>query len=310
MPFYLDFEEPLRSLDARLVDLERQDSGDKALLDATRREIEMISKANDKKLTNYQRVQLARHQDRPHTIDFIEELFTEFDEHHGDRQFGDDPAIVAGTARFRGRSIAVVGHEGGREDHMARNWGMPRPEGLRKARRIMTLAARFGLPVVAFIDTAGAFPGTEGEDRNQNEAIAVNLATMSNLKVPIICCVTGQGGSGGALALGVGDKVLMLSNAVYSVASPEACASILYRDGSKAELTAKSMKLSAKELLKIKAIDKVINEPIGGAHRDWAKTFELVGEELSASLDEVLKLSTDELLERRFGRIRSYGVFD
>ena len=310
MAFYLDFEEPLRQLDARREELKTQGVSEGADFEAVEKEIARISKANDKKLTNFQRVQLARHQNRPHTIDFIEALCSDFDEHHGDRQFGDDPAILAGTAMFAGRSIVIVGHESGRDDHVARNFGMPRPEGLRKARRMMKLAERFGLPVVTFIDTAGAYPGTEGEDRNQNEAIAENLAVMSRLSTPIICCVIGQGGSGGALALGVGDHVIMLSNAVYSVASPEACAAILYRDGTKGELTAKSMRLSAKELFKVGAVDSIVTEPVGGAHRDWHATFAKTGKAIEKVLDDLVKLKACDLIDKRFERVRGYGVFD
>src|SRR5579863_3179201 len=240
----------------------------------------------------WQRVQLARHPKRPHAVDYLQRLFSDFQEIHGDRNFGDDPAIVAGMAQFENRPVAVVAQEKGRDtkQRLHRNFGMPKPEGYRKALRVMQLASKFGRPIVTLMDTPGAYPGIDAEERGQAEAIARNLREMARLSVPVIAVVIGEGGSGGALALGVGNQVLMLENAIYSVISPESCAAIIWRDSTKAELAAAALKLTAEELLKLGLIDGVVSEPPGGAHEDAAAAAGLSSCSLIQALDSLTKL--------------------
>jgi acetyl-CoA carboxylase carboxyl transferase subunit alpha len=259
----------------------------------------------------WQRTQLARHPQRPYTMDYIRMLFTDFAEIHGDRAFGDDAAIVAGLARFHGRPVAVIGHEKGHDtkERLARNFGYARPEGYRKALRVMNLAAKFGRPVFTFVDTPGAFPGIDAEERGQAEAIARNLREMARLPVPIIVTITGEGGSGGALAIAVGDCVLLMENAVYSVISPEGCASILWRDSGKAELAAAALKITAPELVDLDLIDGVVPEPDGGAHTNHEEAARLLDPILLRTLEELSAIPVPQLLEKRYQRFRRMGQF-
>ena len=259
----------------------------------------------------WQRVQLARHPKRPHTLDYIERLFTDFQEIHGDRLYGDDPAIVCGSAFFEGRPIMVVGEQKGRDtkQKLHRNFGMPKPEGYRKAMRVMKLAAKFGRPIITFLDTPGAYPGIDAEERGQAEAIATNLREMSRLSCPVICVCIGEGGSGGALALGVGNHVFLMENAVYSVISPESCAAIIYRDAARAEEAAAALKLTAPDLLQLGLIDGIIPEPPGGAHTDPDGAAASLRETLRASLDQLEALSPEALIEQRYDKFRQMGNF-
>ena len=262
------------------------------------------------KLDSWQIVQVARHPNRPHTSDYISRIFDDFDELHGDRQFGDDASIIGGIGLLENLPVMVIGHEKGRDtdEKVKRNFGMTNPEGYRKAKRLLLLAEQFSLPVITFVDTAGAYPGIEGEERCQSEAIARNLATMSELKTPIVVVVSGEGGSGGALAISVGDHLCMLEYAIYSVASPEACASIIWREADKAPDAAKAMKVSSKELKKINIVDEIIQEPLGGAHRDYDLISQNVKSSLIKNLSILNKLSEDELLDRRYKRILNVGA--
>lgn len=259
----------------------------------------------------WQRVLLARHPKRPHSLDYIERLLTDFQEIHGDRSFGDDSAIVSGMGRFEGRPIMIVAEQKGRDtkQKLYRNFGMPKPEGYRKALRAMQMAAKFGRPIVTFLDTPGAYPGIDAEERGQAEAIARNLREMARLAVPVIVVCIGEGGSGGALALGVGNTVLMLENAVYSVISPESCAAIIYRDSGKAEQAAAALRLTAEDLKSLGLIDGIIAEPAGGAHEDPAAAAEFLRTELRARLDELAPLSPADLVERRYVKFRQMGNF-
>jgi acetyl-CoA carboxylase carboxyl transferase subunit alpha len=259
----------------------------------------------------WQRVQLARHPKRPHTLDYIERLFTDFQEIHGDRLYGDDPAIVCGAAFFEGRPIMIVGEQKGRDtkQKLHRNFGMPKPEGYRKAIRVMQLAAKFSRPVVTFLDTPGAYPGIDAEERGQAEAIAHNLREMSRLATPVICVCIGEGGSGGALALGVGNHVYLLENAVYSVISPESCAAIIYRDAARAEEAAAALKLTAPDLLQLGLIDGIIPEPAEGAHTDPDGAASALRETLRAALEQLDALSPEELVEQRYAKFRAMGNF-
>jgi acetyl-CoA carboxylase carboxyl transferase subunit alpha len=260
-------------------------------------------------LTAIERVQLARHPERPHTLDFIERLFDEFVELHGDRRFGDDPAIVCGSARFHGLPIVVVGHQKGRDTKQRsyRNFGMPKPEGYRKALRVMKLAEKFGRPIFTLIDTPGAYPGIDAEERGQAEAIAYNLREMAKLKVPVIVTVIGEGGSGGALAIGVGDQVMMLENSVYSVISPEGCAAILWKDAKQADRAATGLRLTAQDLFAEKIVDQIIPEPEGGAHNDYDKAARYLDAALSERLAEAVSCSQEERLTRRYQKLRQFG---
>jgi acetyl-CoA carboxylase carboxyl transferase subunit alpha len=259
----------------------------------------------------WKRVQLARHPKRPHTLDYIERLLTDFQELHGDRFFGDDPAIVAGTGQLDGRPVMVIGEQKGRDtkQKLYRNFGMPKPEGYRKALRAMNLASKFGRPIVTFLDTPGAYPGIDAEERGQAEAIARNLREMSRLAVPVVVICIGEGGSGGALALGVGNIVLMLENAVYSVISPESCAAIIYRDSGKAEQAAAALRLTAPDLLGLGLIDGIIPEPEGGAHEDPDGAAQSLREHLLARLDQLAPLAPEQLIEHRYAKFRRMGNF-
>ena len=259
----------------------------------------------------WERVQLARHPKRPHAIDYIQRLSPEFSEIHGDRAYGEDAAIVCGMGFFEQRPVMFIGQEKGRDtkQKLFRNFGMPKPEGYRKAMRVMELAAKFKRPIIALLDTPGAYPGIDAEERGQAEAIAVNLREMARLKVPLISVVIGEGGSGGALAMGVGNLVFMLENAVYSVISPESCAAIIWRDSSKAELAAAALKLTAKDLLGLGIIDGIIPEPAGGAHADHDQAAALLGDSLRASLEKLERMSEQELIKQRYDKFRKIGSF-
>jgi acetyl-CoA carboxylase carboxyl transferase subunit alpha len=257
----------------------------------------------------FERVQLARHPDRPYTLDFVERLFEDFVEFHGDRRFADDPAIVTGSARFHGLPIIVVGHQKGRDTKQRsyRNFGMPKPEGYRKALRAMKLAEKFGRPIITLIDTPGAYPGIDAEERGQAEAIAFNLREMAKLTVPVIVTVIGEGGSGGALAIGVGDQVLMLENAIYSVISPEGCAAILWKDAKLADKAAEGLRLTAQNLLEEKIVDQIIQEPTGGAHTDYDQAARYLDSALSERLAEAVSCTQEERLTRRYDKLRQFG---
>lgn len=306
------FEEPLVELRRQIEELEALPEGGRdkeleRLRAALRRETAEVFAGLDR----WQKTQVARHPERPYTLDYVAHLVTDWVELHGDRAFADDEAIVAGFGTFRGRSVALVGHQKGRgtRERIRRNFGQPRPEGYRKALRVMKLAEKFGRPVVTLIDTAGAFPGLDAEERGQAEAIARNLIEMASLEVPIVVTVTGEGGSGGALALGVGDRVFILEYATYSVISPEGCAAILWKDQDKKAEAAEAMKLTAPDLLELGVVDRVIPEPLGGAHTDPATACRRVGDAIEKALDELEKLPVDELLEERYRRFRRLGAF-
>ena len=276
-----------------------------------RRKFKELAKEKSEQLTAWERVQLARHPKRPHTIDYIENIFTDFVELHGDRKFGDDKAIIAGFAFFEGKPVAVIGHEKGKDtkEKIERNFGMPHPEGYRKAIRVMKLAEKFKRPVITFIDTPGAYPGIGAEERGQSQAIAESIMTMGSLKVPTVAVVIGEGGSGGALALGVADRVLMLENAIYSVISPEGCAAILFKSQEKAPEAAESLKITSKDLKELGIIDCIVPEPLGGAHLQPKKTYRLVKRGIRKALREILDIPVDELVEKRQAKFYSMGRF-
>ena len=280
-------------------------------IDRIRKEVEELKRDFYSHLASWQRVQLARHAQRPYTDDFIRLMFDDFSEIHGDRSFADDPAMLTGMARFNGRPVMIIGNQKGRDtkQRLARNFGQAKPEGYRKALRAMQLAAKFRRPILVFVDTPGAYPGIDAEERGQAEAIAHNIREMSRLPVPIIVSVTGEGGSGGALAIAIGDRVLMLENSIYSVISPEGCASIMWRDSTKAELAAEALKITAQDLLSLKLIDEIVPEPEGGAHNDHAATARLLNPVLSRALDELCALSPDALLQQRYDKFRQMGQF-
>ena len=310
---FLDFENTIQDISEKINALKSSaiDSTEvNEQILALRKERDAEAKKIYSRLSTWQTVQVARHPQRPHTLDFIDSIFDEFDEMHGDRQFGDDAAIIGGIAYLETIPVMVIGHEKGRdtEEKVRRNFGMPQPEGYRKAKRLMQFAEQFSLPVITFIDTAGAYPGVEGEERGQSEAIARNLAVMSELKTPIIIVVTGEGGSGGALAISVGDHISMLQYATYSVASPEACASIIWRTADKAPDAAEAMKVSSKELIKLNIIDEIITEPLGGAHRDYDEISLSIKESLIKNLSILNRMSKEELLDRRYKRLLEIGI--
>jgi acetyl-CoA carboxylase carboxyl transferase subunit alpha len=308
------FDEPLVQLRRRIQELEGfpQGSSQEKELDRLRVALKKTTREIFDSLTRWQKVQVARHPERPYTLDYVHHLMTDWVELHGDRAYSDDAAIVAGFATFAGRSVAVIGHEKGRDtrERIHRNFGQPRPEGYRKALRIMKLAEKFGRPVLTFIDTAGAYPGIDAEERGQAEAIARNLLEMSHLRVPILVTITGEGGSGGALALGVGDLVFILEYGTYSVISPEGCAAILWKDQERKADAAEAMRLTAPDLLALRVVDGIIPEPLGGAHTDPAGTCERVGETLAQALAGLSRISTQDLLARRYKRFRALGSFD
>jgi acetyl-CoA carboxylase carboxyl transferase subunit alpha len=309
----LDFEKPLVELEERIAAV-RKGGGASAEAQAgdLEQRLRRLQKKVFERLTAWQRVQLARHPRRPYALDLIRLLTEDFVELHGDRLYGDDHALVGGLARFDGRSIVVVGHQKGRDtkEKLYRNFGMPHPEGYRKALRLMQLAERFGKPVVTLIDTPGAYPGIGAEERGQAEAIARNLREMAGLRTPIVAVVTGEGGSGGALALGVADRVLMLEHAVYSVISPEGCAAILWEDAKKAREAAEALRVTAPDCLKLGVIDGIVPEPPGGAHRSWERAAEELRAALRSALDELRDLPGDELVQRRYAKFRRMGVFE
>ncbi len=314
-PDFLDFEQPIAELQAKIEEL-------RYVGDAEINLSEEISKLEEKansltrsifaKLTPRQISQLARHPKRPYTLDLIKYLFTDFQELHGDRAFADDKAIVGGLARFRGQSVMVIGHQKGRDtkENIKRNFGMPRPEGYRKALRLMRMAEKFHLPIITFIDTPGAYPGIGAEERGQSEAIARNLYEMAQLRTPIICTVVGEGGSGGALAIGVGDRVMMLQYATYSVISPEGCASILWKSAEKAAEAADAMGITADRLKSLGLIDYIVPEPLGGAHRDMEAAAQMLGEAIETNLRELKIMPLDKLMDKRYQRIMSFGQFE
>ncbi|MCQ9121639.1 acetyl-CoA carboxylase carboxyltransferase subunit alpha [Rodentibacter pneumotropicus] len=309
---YLDFELPIAELEAKIGAL-RSASNDKVDLtdEITRlqKKSDELTKKTFANLDAWQVSRMARHPNRPYTLDYIEHIFTEFEELAGDRTFADDKAIVGGLARLDGRPVMVIGHQKGRtvKDKVKRNFGMPAPEGYRKALRLMEMAERFKLPIITFIDTPGAYPGIGAEERGQAEAIARNLREMSQLSVPVICTVIGEGGSGGALAIGVGDKVNMLQYSTYSVISPEGCASILWKSAEKASTAAEVMGLTALRLKELNLIDNIVLEPLGGAHRNYTLMAENLKKRLSEDLAELDSLDKEELLTRRYQRLMSYG---
>ena len=315
MRYYLDFEKKLEPLERRIGEIERfygiNDPHYSKEAASISKKISKLEKEIYGDLTNWQKSQVSRHLNRPHTLDYINNLFSDFSELCGDRKFKDDPAIVAGFARYEDISFAVVGHQKGKDvrEMAHRNFGMAHPEGYRKAMRIMEMANRWGKPIITFIDTPGAFPGIGAEERGQAEAIASSIYFMFSLTVPIISVVIGEGGSGGALAIGVGNRILMLENATYSVISPEGCAAILWRDGSKGPLAADALKPTAYELLKLNVIDEVIKEPFGGAHRNWEQTFLNAGPVLTKHLKELLQMPSEELRESRHNKFRKMGIF-
>ena len=310
---FLDFEKTIQDISQKITALKDSAIDSSELnnqINTLRKERDVETKKIYSKLSIWQTVQVARHPQRPHTLDFIERIFDDFDELHGDRQFGDDASIIGGIAYLENMPVMIIGHEKGRdtEEKVRRNFGMPQPEGYRKAKRLMELAEQFTMPVITFIDTAGAYPGIEGEERGQSEAIARNLAVMSELKTPILVVVTGEGGSGGALAISVGDNIAMLQYATYSVASPEACASIIWRTADKASDAAEAMKVSANELKKLKIIDEIIEEPLGGAHRDYDLISSSIKDSLIKNLSALNSMSMEQLLDRRYKRLVEIGI--
>ena len=310
---FLDFEKTIQDISEKITALKNSAIDSSELnnqINTLRKERDVETKKIYSRLSIWQTVQVARHPQRPHTLDFIERIFDDFDELHGDRQFGDDASIIGGIAYLENMPVMIIGHEKGRdtEEKVRRNFGMPQPEGYRKAKRLMELAEQFTMPVITFIDTAGAYPGIEGEERGQSEAIARNLAVMSELKTPILVVVTGEGGSGGALAISVGDNIAMLQYATYSVASPEACASIIWRTADKASDAAEAMKVSANELKKLKIIDEIIEEPLGGAHRDYDLISSSIKDSLIKNLSALNSMSMEQLLDRRYKRLVEIGI--
>jgi len=308
------FEEPLIEIRRRIEELEGYPagSGHEKELDSLRTALRKNTAEIFGNLTRWQKTLVARHQDRPYTLDYVAALMNDWVEIHGDRAFADDAAIVSGLAEFRGRSVAVIGHQKGRDtkERIWRNFGQPRPEGYRKALRVMKMAEKFRIPVLTFIDTAGAYPGLDAEERGQAEAIARNLIEMAELEVPIVVTVTGEGGSGGALALGVGDRVFILEYATYSVISPEGCAAILWKDQNRKAEAAEAMKLTAPDLLQLGVVDAIIPEPPGGAHTDALTTCRRVGDVIEGALKELERLDTRDLLARRYQKFRALGAFD
>jgi len=313
-PNFLDFEQPIADLHAKIEEL-RLVGNDNALnitdeISRLQEKSKALTENIFGNLSSWQIAQLARHPRRPYTLDYIEHIFSEFEELHGDRHFADDAAIVGGVARLEDQPVMIIGHQKGREvrEKVRRNFGMPRPEGYRKACRLMEMAERFKMPILTFIDTPGAYPGIDAEERGQSEAIAWNLRVMARLKTPIIATVIGEGGSGGALAIGVCDQLNMLQYSTYAVISPEGCASILWRTAEKAPEAAEAMGITANRLKDLGIVDNVIPEPLGSAHRDPAAMAETIRQSLLGQLDTLNQLSTEELLARRYERLMSYGI--
>ena len=309
---YLDFEQPIAELEQKVLDLQDSELDDDSIRKEVIRLNESIMKTTEKIYSNlspWQNVQVARHPERPHFLDYIERISDEFDELHGDRHFSDDRAVIGGIGSIGEYKVMFIGHEKGRstEEKILHNFGMSQPEGYRKACRLMQLAEQFSLPIITLVDTPGAYPGIDSEERGQSEAIANNLRVMSSLKTPIIVNIVGEGGSGGALALGVGDHITMLENSTYSVASPEACASIVWRDATKAELAADAMKLNAANILELGLIDEIIREPLGGAHRSFDQVSSNLSKSLLKTLDALTDIPINTLIEKRYERLMSYG---
>lgn len=309
---YLEFEKPISDLENKIEKLRLSGGIEKDIESETSKlssQIEKLTKEIYSNLSIWQKVQVARHPHRPHFSDYIENIFSDFDELHGDRVFGEDKAIIGGLARFKKRPVVVVGQEKGKstEDKISRNFGMAQPEGYRKTARLMKMAEDFELPLISFIDTPGAYPGIESEERGMSEAIAKNLSLLSNLKTPIIVIITGEGGSGGALAIGIGDHVCMLEHSIYAVASPEACASIVWRDGSKAKDAAEAMKVDASSLKNLGLVDEVIEEPLGGAHRDIRGVSNSISQVIEKKLLTFDEVDISDLLNKRYEKIMSYG---
>ena len=312
---FLDFEQPVADLENKIEQL-RYVQDDSALdisdeIGRLQKKSQSLTKDIYAKLTPWQISQVSRHPQRPYTLDYVQHLFTDFEELHGDRVYADDAAIVGGLARFNGQSVMIIGHQKGRDtkERQYRNFGMPRPEGYRKAMRLMRLAEKFDIPIMTFIDTPGAYPGVGAEERGQSEAIGRNLYVMAELRVPIICTIIGEGGSGGALAVAVGDALLMLQYATYSVISPEGCASILWKSASKAEEAAETLAITATRLKTLGLVDKIVSEPLGGAHRDYEATMASVKKALADALKQAQGKSTNDLLQTRFTRLMGYGKF-
>ncbi|MCP1726634.1 acetyl-CoA carboxylase carboxyl transferase subunit alpha [Natronospira proteinivora] len=312
---FLEFEQPIAELEAKIEEL-RYVGDDSAInineeIARLRNKSRSLTESIYSSLSAWQVAQVARHPQRPYTVDYLERVFTDFEEFHGDRAYADDPAIVGGMARLEGHPVMVIGHQKGRDtkEKVYRNFGMPRPEGYRKALRLMKMAERFQVPVVTLIDTPGAYPGIGAEERGQSEAIARNLFEMSRLRTPIICTVIGEGGSGGALGIGVGDRVTMLQHSIYSVISPEGCASILWRSAEKASDAAAAMGITAERIRELELIDNILEEPLGGAHRDWDAMGETLKQSLSGARQKLDQIPMDELLERRYKKLMGFGRF-
>lgn len=312
---FLDFEQPIAELDAKIEELQLVNNGQELNLDLEDQITQL--RAKNKELTNkiysgldpWQTARVARHPQRPYTEDYLPRIFTDFDELCGDRAYANDYAIVGGTARLDGKPVMVIGHQKGRttSEKVKRNFGMPRPEGYRKALRLMEMAERFNMPIITFIDTPGAYPGIGAEERGQSEAIATNLKVMARLNVPIVCTVIGEGGSGGALAIGVGDRVNMLEYSTYSVISPEGCASILWKTAEKASTAAEAMGITAKRIKELELIDNIVEEPMGGAHRDMDEMAAYLKQAIKKDLTDLEGLTKDELIEKRYQRLMSFG---
>lgn len=313
---YLDFEQPIAELQQKIEELRHMEDGSQVSLSEEIARLETKSRQLTEqifsKLEPWQIAQLARHPQRPYSLDYVQAIFTDWEELHGDRHFSDDPAIVSGIARLAGRAVAVVGEQKGRDakERIHRNFGMPMPEGYRKALRIMKLAEKFSLPVLTFIDTPGAFPGIGAEERNQSEAIARNLLELSRLRTPVLSTVIGEGGSGGALAIGVCDYLMMLELSIYSVISPEGCASILFKNADRAQDAAEAMRITAKDLHGFGLIDEIVEEPLGGAHRDAEAMVETLRERLEANLDRLCRQPITHLLQTRYDRLMKFGAFN
>jgi acetyl-CoA carboxylase carboxyl transferase subunit alpha len=314
--FVLSFEKPIVELEKKIEEMRQLSSSGEVDIGEEISQLEgkahRLREEIFSSLNRWQRVQLARHPNRPYTLDYIERVMDRFQEVHGDRAYADDHAIITGLGRFRGRDVAVIGHQKGHStnENLKRNFGMPHPEGYRKALRVMKLAEKFGRPVLTFIDTQGAYPGLGAEERGQAEAIARNLFEMSRLRVPVVTVVIGEGGSGGALAIGIADRVLMLEHAYYSVITPEGCASILYRDATLADRAAESLRLTAPDLKELGVVDDIVPEPFGGAHRDWDGAAEKLADAVQRHLDELVKQEPDDLVEGRVEKYAGIGVYE
>ncbi|WP_028079386.1 acetyl-CoA carboxylase carboxyltransferase subunit alpha [Solimonas soli] len=313
---YLDFEQPIAELQQKIEELRFATTGSGVNLTEEISRLEaksrQLTESVFSKLTPWQVVQIARHPQRPYSLDYIKAMFTDWEELHGDRHFADDPSIVSGVARLEGRAVVVIGQQKGRDakERVYRNFGMPKPEGYRKALRLMKLAEKFNLPIITFIDTPGAYPGIDAEERNQSEAIARNLLELSKLRTPVLATVIGEGGSGGALAIGVADHIMMLQHSIYSVISPEGCASILFKEASRAPEAAEAMRITAPDLYEHKLIDEIVPEPLGGAHRDPQAMIATVRQKLVANLERLRHTPMTQLMATRYQRLMSYGSFE